>query len=137
MVLKPRAEAPQWDGYGNGDQSAKCLSHPPTREHDPWFSSEELSAAAICNGSKDGRMCPLRDKCLTWALINNEQYGVWGGMLPHDRRAMRLAKRVNPYLEWLWHPPTPIDELLTDDELQALDSDLPRILHYVDDWPIL
>lgn len=129
MVLKPRAEAPQWDGYGERDQAAKCLfSHPPTREHDPWFDPDELAAAAICNGTEDGQMCPLRDECLVWALINNEQFGVWGGMLPHDRRAMRLAKRASPYMEWIWHPPTPVDLLLTDDELRHLDHDIPEIL---------
>ena len=128
MVLKPRAEAPLWLNEENPEKSAKCLNYPPTREHDPWFEDDELLAAAICNGDYDGKICPLREECLRWALINHEQYGVWGGMLPHDRRHLRMAIRADPYMEWTWHPPTPKDEVLDEDEQAELDADLPDLL---------
>lgn len=134
MVLKPRAEAPQWDGFGDESQAAKCLEHPPTKEHDRWF-DDELAAAAICNGDDGGQKCPIRDACLTWALINNEQHGVWGGMLPHDRLAQRLAKRLDPYMEFMWHPPTPNDQPLSDEEQALLDLDLEEIRDSEDVWP--
>ncbi|GAA2321969.1 hypothetical protein GCM10010149_88860 [Nonomuraea roseoviolacea subsp. roseoviolacea] len=135
MVLKPRAEAPLWINEENPDKSAKCLQYQPTREHDPWFEDEELLAAAICNGDYDGTICPIRDECLHWALLNNEQYGVWGGMLPHDRRNLRMAKRADPYLEWMWHPPTPKDEDLDDEELAEFDADLPELLNLLNPVP--
>lgn len=114
MVMKPRAEAPQWINKDNPDLSAKCLRFPPYRTDDntlvdPWFEGDELAAATICNGEWDGQVCPIRDQCLEWALLNNEKFGVWGGMLEHDRLNLRQAKRENPYLEYMWHPPTPQD----------------------------
>lgn len=127
MVLKPRAEAPQWDGFGDENRAAKCLKHPPTKEKDLWFDQDELAAAAVCNGNDGEPMCPIRNECLVWALLNNEKYGVWGGMLPHDRLAQRLAKRLDPYLEWMWHPPTPNDQPLSEEELASLDLDLEEI----------
>lgn len=114
MVLKPRAEAPQWINEENPDKSAKCLMFPPFHDEggnlvDPWFEGDELAAAAICNGEWDDQVCPIRDQCLEWALLNNEKYGVWGGMLEHDRLNIRQARREEPYLEYMWHPPTPKD----------------------------
>lgn len=36
--------------------------------------------------------CPVRQKCLDWALANNETFGVWGGTTPNDRRKLRRAR---------------------------------------------
>jgi hypothetical protein len=33
--------------------------------------------------------CPLIDKCLKMALLGDEQYGVWGGMDPKERKALK------------------------------------------------
>ncbi|MEV4575989.1 WhiB family transcriptional regulator [Nonomuraea jabiensis] len=132
MVLKPRAEAPRWINKENPAKSAKCLRFPPHREDDgvlkdPWFEGDELSAAAICNGDWDDQMCPIRNECLHWALLNNEKFGVWGGMLPHDRLNMRQAKREDPYMEWMWHPPTPKDP--DNDEPWSLEVSLVETLN--------
>lgn len=29
--------------------------------------------------------CPVRDKCLEFAVKNNEKYGIWAGMMPKER----------------------------------------------------
>ena len=62
--------------------------------------------------------CPIRLKCLLYALMNNCAEGVWGGMSPEDRQAMRrkyplgmgtrgksglLEYHPNPH--WRWLPP--------------------------------
>lgn len=122
MVLKPRAEAPLWDGLGNPNKAAKCLKFAP----ESWGSDEEddqLEAASICNGNADGKICPIRAECLAWSLINNEQYCVYGGMLPHDRRKMRLARRADPHMEIEWHPPTPRDPLDVEPEPELDDEE--------------
>lgn len=36
--------------------------------------------------------CPVRISCLAYALTIREQYGVWGGRTPEERR--KLARRI-------------------------------------------
>lgn len=50
-----------------------------------WFSDSEedehtVKAKEICAG------CPIRFSCQDYAIKNNEQYGVFGGMTPTERR---------------------------------------------------
>ncbi len=67
--------------------------HGSCRQIDPdlWFaeSSRRIHARAssICED------CPVRRACLTWALVFHEQFGVWGGLSPGERRPLwrRLA----------------------------------------------
>lgn len=58
---------------------AACLDADP----DIFFQSSTKAAKAIC------RECPVADECLMYAMDNNETYGVWGGMSPHQRKRMR------------------------------------------------
>lgn len=37
--------------------------------------------------------CPVQDACLQYALQTNEQYGVWGGLTPDERRLLRRRQR--------------------------------------------
>ena len=37
------------------------------------------------------RACPAAGPCLTYALAADHRYGIWGGLLPHERRALRWA----------------------------------------------
>ena len=39
--------------------------------------------------------CPVRDDCLDYALDAGEQYGIWGGLDPAERRNLRRRQRVN------------------------------------------
>lgn len=40
-------------------------------------------AKAVC------RRCPVVDSCLSWAIENNEEAGVWGATSEDERRAMK------------------------------------------------
>ncbi len=40
-------------------------------------------AKAVC------QRCPVMDTCLTWAMSNNQDSGVWGGMSEDERRALK------------------------------------------------
>jgi hypothetical protein len=42
-------------------------------------------AINICN------MCEVRLDCLSWALTNDEKYGIWGGLTANERE--RLQKQ--------------------------------------------
>ena len=48
-------------------------------------------AKQVCRG------CDVRDQCLQWALDNDQEHGVWGGLSEDERRALRrrnMAKRA-------------------------------------------
>jgi WhiB family transcriptional regulator, redox-sensing transcriptional regulator len=49
-----------------------------------WVGAER--AMAIC------RICPVRERCLQWALDNGEREGIWGGTTPGGRRQLRKAR---------------------------------------------
>jgi WhiB family transcriptional regulator, redox-sensing transcriptional regulator len=46
------------------------------------------SAKAVCAG------CPVKEPCLEFALVTNQEYGIWGGASEEERRAMRRARRA-------------------------------------------
>lgn len=35
--------------------------------------------------------CPLRAECLEYAQVNMIGYGIWGGLVPNERQALRVA----------------------------------------------
>jgi len=67
-------------------------------------------AKAICAG------CPVRRRCLDFALEHDLMYGIWGGSTPLDRQAWqrerrreRLQSRVPPGREPQAYPQPPGD----------------------------
>lgn len=44
-------------------------------------------AKAMCGA------CPVRVRCLEMALDNNEKFGIWGGLLPLERRALARQRK--------------------------------------------
>jgi WhiB family transcriptional regulator, redox-sensing transcriptional regulator len=44
-------------------------------------------ARAICD------RCQVKKECLDFALVNNIDYGVWGGTSPYQRKEMRHEQR--------------------------------------------
>jgi hypothetical protein len=124
MVLHLRQPAP-----GNGWQSplAKCVravhANPDGSVTDPFFEGAEGEAVEFCRRNGE---CPLLRACLSFALVNNEKSGVWGGTGELDRRAIRkqwpLHRGREPRPEWdLFEPGEPaswyaVEELIVDDE---------------------
>ena len=52
-----------------------------SKRHRPTLTMSEANRAkAICD------RCPVRKQCLEFALINHEEYGVWGGTTGRDRQ---------------------------------------------------
>lgn len=49
-------------------------------------------AKKICHG------CPVRSKCLDYAIETGERFGIWGGVSERERRKLERARReaVNP-----------------------------------------
>jgi WhiB family redox-sensing transcriptional regulator len=60
--------------------------------HYPEDGGSTAEAKAICAA------CDVRERCLQYALDNNEVHGVWGGLAPRERRHLRRhgTLRVKP-----------------------------------------
>jgi hypothetical protein len=56
---------------------------------DPFFPEDTGEAA---EGKRICRKCPVQSECLDYALANNEQYGIWGGMSLKERRQARRTR---------------------------------------------
>ncbi len=48
--------------------------------------AERRAAKAVCSD------CPVQETCLDFALENDEQFGVWGGMTPSERARERQRR---------------------------------------------
>jgi WhiB family redox-sensing transcriptional regulator len=127
VVLRLRQDAPDWS-------LGKCAVMATGPDNDPWFDNsqdggldETDEARDICNGVWDGRVCPLREACLGFALLNNERYGVWGGTSEVDRRAIRKVwpwpGGNEPHPEWTWYPPGEVAAMLPDKDRAHLGED--------------
>lgn len=52
------------------------------------YNKVAAQAKAICNGPKGTDPCPVRANCLWYAIITDEQHGIWGGLSHRERNAL-------------------------------------------------
>lgn len=45
-------------------------------------------AKDFCMGKDRRHPCPVRRQCLLWAIQNDEEHGLWGGMSHRERNAL-------------------------------------------------
>lgn len=71
--------------FSDWRSEAPCAGYDPDIFFDRAESNQAIAqqAKAICSS------CPMIRKCLDTAMISNEEYGIWGGMDPDERRAYR------------------------------------------------
>lgn len=127
MVIRTRMPIP--DGW----RGARCRQLDVTADYDPPYDRDwQGDMIEFCN---EPDPCPIRNSCLMFALVNNCAGGVWGGMSPEDRRALRrrhplgLGTRndkgileYHPRPEWEWMPPGQALALLTTEEQAEEDA---------------
>lgn len=53
----------------------------------PTLGDSAQPARRICAG------CPVRQECLDFALAQNEEFGVWGGMSTRERQRLRRLRQ--------------------------------------------
>lgn len=70
-------------------EEALCAQSDP----DLWFEERTIlarEAISICS------QCPVMEECRQFAIDNDVDYGIWGGMTTAQRRReIRIAKREN------------------------------------------
>lgn len=71
-------------------QDAACRSTDPEKLFAE--AAQQNRAKTVCVG------CPVRTECLTEALDNRVEFGVWGGMTERERRA--LLRRRPDITSW-------------------------------------
>jgi WhiB family redox-sensing transcriptional regulator len=74
------------------------------RHADPELFFPEGSAGAALEAADQAkricRECPVRARCLDWALTHNAAYGVWGGRTEEERRAFRVLSAPRRHGDW-------------------------------------
>ncbi len=62
---------------------AACL------HNDPWlFSPDRVAGPTVDQAKRICADCPVRARCLDWALSHGARLGVWGGRTAAERHAM-------------------------------------------------
>ncbi|HET7488705.1 MAG TPA: WhiB family transcriptional regulator [Acidimicrobiales bacterium] len=67
-------------------QRAACRGVDPDVFY-PGDDEQAEEAKAICG------ICPVREACLEYALVNRERDGVWGGATERERRRILRQRR--------------------------------------------
>ena|SRR5215510_1410954 len=50
--------------------------------------AQTVAAKQVC------RRCPVTVTCLTWALANGQEFGIWGGTTEHERHLLQRRLRA-------------------------------------------
>lgn len=74
---------------------AACMGSPD--DFFPERGTAQISARdakKVCNGEAGGPVCPIRERCLEYALERKERFGIWGGKSERERARIAKARRV-------------------------------------------
>src|ERR1700746_3197459 len=80
-----------------GDRSMDWLAHAAGRRSAPelFFPVSDIRAARaqVEAAKKVCRHCPVKGICLSWAMDNGQEAGIWGGTTEEERRQLRQLRR--------------------------------------------
>lgn len=54
-------------------------------------------AKSYCRGTVDRPACPVLLECLFYGLVTEDRFGIWGGMSPRERNAVRRSGTLAKY----------------------------------------
>ena len=72
------------DGAPEWQERALCAQTDPEAFF-PEKGGSTREAKRICTG------CEVRDECLEYALLNDERFGIWGGLSERERRRLKRS----------------------------------------------
>lgn len=59
-----------------------------------WWFPDSQGAGVYRAAKRICADCPVKQECLTVALENHEQYGLWGGLSERERRGLGRAHGI-------------------------------------------
>jgi WhiB family redox-sensing transcriptional regulator len=59
-----------------------------------WFPDIGGKNGDVLMAKKFCEECPVKNECLQFALVNNEQYGIWGGLTLKERLRLKAQGRT-------------------------------------------
>lgn len=71
---------------GDWQEFAQCRGRDPEIFY-PQRGVPTASAKALC------RECPVKVECLEHALVNEERFGIWGGLSERERKKLHRERR--------------------------------------------
>lgn len=79
----------EWQRLGACHQADQSVFFAPDTPGEPRADRRRrvVAAKAVC------ALCPVRDLCRNYALENQEEYGVWGGLSETERKDLIAARR--------------------------------------------
>lgn len=82
LVPEPLDSFPATEEDDQWQENALCAQTDPEAFF-PEKGGSTREAKRICLG------CDVRDKCLEYALANDERFGIWGGLSERERRRLK------------------------------------------------
>ena len=82
LVPEPLDALPATEEDDQWQENALCAQTDPEAFF-PEKGGSTREAKRICLG------CDVRDKCLEYALANDERFGIWGGLSERERRRLK------------------------------------------------
>ncbi|WP_241385103.1 WhiB family transcriptional regulator [Rhodococcus sp. CH91] len=83
----PVAASWQWQIHGACRDADGALFFHPDNERGQARENRVAAAKDVC------ARCPVRARCLRYALESGERYGIWGGLTEEERAQARRARR--------------------------------------------
>lgn len=84
----PVAASWQWQMDAACRDVDGALFFHPDNERGEARENRMAAAKNVC------RHCPVRARCLQYALESGERYGVWGGLTEEERAGIRMSRRA-------------------------------------------
>lgn len=80
------------------------------------------AARMYCRGASPGTVCPVLLECLFFGLVTEDRFGIWGGMSPRERNALRRSGSLAKYQTAREHIESPYYVLVDNYLEQRADS---------------
>jgi WhiB family redox-sensing transcriptional regulator len=78
------------------DEDARWMRHAACRDAtDIDFFPESMTTVAAARAVSMCNLCAVQDECARYAMVNEIEYGIWGGLSPRARREIATSRTDN------------------------------------------